>query len=104
MKKSDGPPSHLTAEAKRLWAQLIAEYSIDDAAGRVLLQTALESYDRLAEARELLAREGIVVADRFGQAKAHPATAVERDARAQLLAALRALRLEPGELGSEGGL
>ena len=45
------------------------------------------------------ARDGQTVEDRFGQAKPHPLLAAERDARAQMLAALRALDLEllPGK-------
>ena len=89
------PPKHLTAEGRQLWAKLRADFQIDDSAGLVLLQAAAEAHERGQQARRLIAEQGLTVLDRFGQAKAHPATAVERDARAQLLAALRALRLSP---------
>jgi P27 family predicted phage terminase small subunit len=95
VKKSD-VPNHLSAESKRLWNQLRADFAIDDAAGLLLLRNALEAHDRLTEARKILKREGVIVCDRFGHPKQHPASLVERDARQQLLAALRALRLEPG--------
>jgi len=92
-------PAHLSAEAKRLWASLQADFTLEDAAGRLLLQSALEAYDRLQEARRTLAKEGAIVRDRWGQPKPHPAVGVERDARTQMHGALRLLKLSPEELG-----
>ena len=89
------PPKHLTAEARALWTKLRADFTIDDSAGLALLQAACESHDRAQQARRLLDKEGIVSVDRFDQRKPHPAVAIERDARTQMMAALRALRLAP---------
>lgn len=58
-----------------------------------LLQAACECWDRLVQARKLLDAEGIVTRDRFGQARPHPAVAIERDARTQLARLYRELRL-----------
>lgn len=88
-------PAHLTADAKKLWGRLFADYELGDAAGLLLLQSACESYDRQQQARKILAKEGAIVKDRWGQAKPHPAAGIERDARNQLHGALRLLRLEP---------
>jgi hypothetical protein len=60
----------------------------------LLLETGMRAFDRCEAARALLDRDGVVVTDRWGQSKQHPAAAVERDARAGLLAALRALCLD----------
>jgi P27 family predicted phage terminase small subunit len=90
------PATHLSAEAKALWRRLFADYQLDDAAGLVLLQSACEAYDRLQEARKVLAEDGAVMTDRWGQKKPHPAAGIERDARNQLHSALRLLKLEPG--------
>jgi P27 family predicted phage terminase small subunit len=90
------PPNHLRKPAKKLWLEVMADYAIDDGAGLALLQTACEAYQRCDEARRLIRREAAVIVDRFGQPKPHPAVAIERDARAQLIAALRALKLAPG--------
>jgi P27 family predicted phage terminase small subunit len=98
MRNSDGPPNHLSAEARRLWKRIRDDYAIDDSAGLLLLQNALEAHDRLVEARRLLKRDGLLVRDRFGQEKQHPATLIERDARSQVLASLRALKLAPSAL------
>ncbi|MEK6594778.1 MAG: P27 family phage terminase small subunit [Pseudomonadota bacterium] len=96
MKKSDAP-MHLKAGARRMWEKLRADYCIDDAAGMALLQAACEAYQRAQEARELIDKDGAVQPDRFGQLKAHPACAIERDGRGQMISALRALRLAPGD-------
>jgi P27 family predicted phage terminase small subunit len=91
-------PSHLSAESKRLWRKLQSDYAIDDSAGHLLLRHCLEAHDRVIQAREILEREGLVAPDRFGQPKTHPCVAVERDARQQVIASLRALKLEPGAI------
>lgn len=44
-----------------------------------LLEGAATSWDRAVECRVLIAAEGAVVRDRFGQAKPHPAAGIERD-------------------------
>jgi P27 family predicted phage terminase small subunit len=98
-KQSPTAPKHLSAEAKQLWAKLQSEFVIDDCAGRMILQSALEAFDRVQEARLILAKEGSIATDRWGQRKAHPATLVEASARAQMHSALRLLKLAPGDLG-----
>ena len=94
MKKADAP-RHLSAASRRLWQQVRAEYYVNDAPALQLLQALCEARDRADQAREIIAAEGAVLTDRFGQKRAHPATQIERDARAQLIAAIRALRLAP---------
>lgn len=91
-------PKHLRAAARRMWDKLMREYHIDDAGGLALLEAACVSYQRAEDARVLVRREGLVVKDRFDQLKAHPACAVERDARAQMISALRALKLAPEDI------
>lgn len=66
---------------------------MDDAA-QLVLQTALESFDRMRGAQKLIADRGAVFEDRFGQLRPNPATTIERDARAALLAGLKALHLD----------
>ena len=60
----------------------------------LLLRAALESFDRCEQARKLLKKEGLVIKDRFGQQKGHPAAAIERDSRLQMVRALRTLNLD----------
>jgi P27 family predicted phage terminase small subunit len=87
------PPKNLSDEAKRWWKKLVSGWELDDA-GFLVLENALESFDRMRQAQEMLAKEGLVTTDRFGQQKVHPAVLVERDAKAGLLRALRALNLQ----------
>lgn len=79
-------PAHLAADGRRLWRRVQVEYQLDDAAGGELLRLACEALDRCAQARAILASQGLTIEGRFG-AKTHPAVAIERDS------ALRAARL-----------
>src|SRR5574341_1243052 len=95
MKNSEPrPPSHLSREAKRWWRALEAEYSIDDPGGLLLLQTAMEAFDRMRAASAKIVEEGPTTRDRFGQERVHPAIDIERHSRTALLASLRALNLD----------
>ena len=101
--KRSKPPKTLSREAARWWRKLIAEYEIEDEAGYLILMTALEAFDRMRQAQTVLDDETLIVKDRFGQAKAHPLCTVERDSRAQMLAALKALNLDVEPLNPRPG-
>lgn len=60
----------------------------------MLLQTGLEAFDRMRECQATIKSDGPMIKDRFEQPKAHPLLPVERDARAQMLAALKAINLD----------
>lgn len=96
MKKFDPkkPPSTLSAEARAWWARLVADFELEDEAARLLLMTALESFDRMRQAQRKIKREGATYRDRFNQPKPHPLLTVERDSRAAMLSALKALHLD----------
>ena len=94
MKNIQKAPSHLSAEAKKLWDEILSEYSIDDAAGLHILRVSLEAFDRVQEARATIDTQGMTVTDKFGQIKPHPLLATERDSRAAFLAGLKALNLD----------
>ena len=90
-------PKGLSAAARALSRRMLQHFEVDDAAGRLLLESAFRQLDRAEQARAILEEEGIILTDRFGQKKAHPAAVIERDARAGMLASLRALNLELGD-------
>jgi P27 family predicted phage terminase small subunit len=107
-KKGKRPPEHLGPDGRELWKRLISEYTIDDQQGFVLLQSACESFDRVKAAQAEIERFGLVVQNSAtGAIKANPAATIERDARASMLAALKALRLDveiiPGKPGRPQG-
>lgn len=91
------PPEHLSEEARSWWRKLAREYGIVDQAGLLLLETGLEAFDRLRDCQRVIASDGPTFIDKAQQPKPHPLLAAERDARSQLLAALKALNfdLEP---------
>lgn len=97
------PPARLSAEARNFWTDVIRDYDISDAAGLRLLLTACQSLDRMRQAQKLVDKHGILVRDRFGQLQRSPAVTVERDARAAMLAALRALNLDVAPPGKAEG-
>lgn len=87
-------PEHLSADAAGWYDRLRDEYGIQDEAGRLMLQTAMEAFDRMREAQAAIRVDGLTVKDRFDQTKTHPAATVERDSRSQLMQALKALNLD----------
>lgn len=84
----------LSPEARRWCKKIRADYDIDDSAGLLVLQTAAEQFDAMRAAERIVARDGPVIRDRFGQKKQHPATLVARDARMGMLRCIRQLGLD----------
>ena len=87
-------PSHLSDEATGWWEELAKEFDVSDPAGRLLLQTALESFDQMRRDQAVVDKEGSTVTDRWGQKKGHPLISSIRDARSQMLMALKQLNLD----------
>jgi P27 family predicted phage terminase small subunit len=96
-------PKHLSAEARKIWRSIVAEYEISDTAGLKILKTSLEAYDRMQKARESIDKYVMLVKDRFDQPKAHPLLTIERDSRAAFLAGLKALNLDIEPLKDRSG-
>lgn len=86
-------PGHLRPDTRRWYALVAREYALEGH-HRKLLTLVCESWDRCQEARERIAEDGAYIADRFGQLKAHPAVAVERDAMISFARLLRELDLD----------
>jgi P27 family predicted phage terminase small subunit len=86
-------PKKLSKEAREIWNRVMAQWALDQA-GLIVLAQALESLDRMRQAQSVLAEQGIVAVDRFGQSKPHPAFLVERDSRSSMLRAFKQLNLE----------
>jgi len=87
-------PDHLRDGGKAFWRAVADEYSIADAAGLALLTRAAECIDRIDAAGRAIAEHGELVIDRYGAPKLNPACALEKDARAGFLAAMKALNLD----------
>lgn len=87
------PPKHLRPETAAWWLSVADAFALEAHHLR-LLTLAGEAWDRGQEAREMVAAAGPYFTDRFGQPKAHPALAVERDSRLSFARLLRELALD----------
>jgi phage terminase small subunit len=92
-------PRHL-APATRKWAEgILADFVLESHHVRLLV-LCCQAWDRAEDARAALAEHGTVFVDRFGQPRARPEIAIERDSRISFARLLRELALdvdEPGE-------
>lgn len=84
----------LSTEAKKWYDGLVKEYNISDTAGKLLLQSAMEAFDRMRDAQSMIQKHGVIYLDRYQQPKPNPACSVERDQRSQMLACLKSLNLD----------
>jgi P27 family predicted phage terminase small subunit len=86
------PPAHLSEEMQAWWRAVVAEYEFERH-HLLLLETACDAWDRLQEARDVLAREGLTIETSTGQ-KMHPAVIIERDSRTAFVRTVRELDLD----------
>ena len=86
-------PTHLDAATRKWVGEILTDFDLESQHFKILVKAA-EAHDRGEEARKILKTDGIVIADRFGTKKAHPAVAIERDARVAFMRAIRELGLD----------
>ena len=87
------PPAHLSAASKAWFSAVIDDYSLEPHHVH-LLTLAAEARDRAEEARLALKTHGVTYVDRFGQPRARPEIAIERDSRLAFARLLRELHLD----------
>jgi len=95
-------PTGLSKHAAALWDEYMQEYVIDDAHGLHLLTTSMQAYDTMLSALDDVKKKGAVVTNHRGELRANPSTTIARDARAQMLLALRHLNLDLLPRGKPG--
>jgi phage terminase small subunit len=83
----------LSAEAESLKVRLEAAYDLSAEGAQAMLAAGLRAFDLMRQADALVAKNGVVVLDRYGTPKANPAVDIARQARAQWMGALRVLGL-----------
>lgn len=86
-------PSHLRKPTREWWKRTAEDFDLEEYHLK-LLTLAAEAWDRCQEARAALAKHGTVYDDRFGQPKARPEVAIERDSRIAFARMLRELALD----------
>lgn len=92
------PPDHLSEQASSWWQQAVRDYEFGPHHLH-LLQSACEAWDRQQQARQALADHGaLTFTDERGVIRAHPAVAMERDARIAFARLVRELDLDAGGL------
>ena len=92
------PPPHLSKTAAAWWRDVTRDYALEPH-HQHLLQAACEALDRMAQARaELEAHGGLTFMDQRGVIKAHPAEAIERNARIAFARLVRELDLDGGSM------
>lgn len=87
-------PSGLGGAGASLWVRVMAEFELVDAHHFCLLEQCCAALNRVEEARLILDQEGIVVRDRFDQAREHPAVQIELANRRLVAKLLRELGLD----------
>jgi P27 family predicted phage terminase small subunit len=88
------PPRVLAPHGRSLWDAIQAEYGINDAPGRELLQLACEALDRAQQLADAVAADGVVVHTAKGEVRTHPAVKEELACRAFVAKALSRLGLD----------
>ena len=86
-------PKHLSQAARKWWRTIEAEYFLESHQLK-LLTLAAEAMDRCEQARQILTTDGVIVKDRYGAPKAHPAVGIERDSRLAFARLVRELALD----------
>lgn len=82
-------PQPLSAEAESIRKALEARYDLSGPGTQALLLAGLKAFDTMREAEAILRRDGLVVPDRYGTPKAHPAVDIAHRARGQWMSCLR---------------
>jgi hypothetical protein len=91
-----GLPGHLSRSILTWASDVLDDFDASESQRRLIIAAA-EAWDRAAQARRAIARDGAYVTDRYGSPKAHPAIAVERDSRAAFARILAQLGLDAVE-------
>lgn len=86
-------PSHLAPLTRQWWDKVVADFDFDEHHLRVL-EAACVAWDRHEAARSALATHGLTFEDRYGNPRARPEVAIERDARIGFIRAVRELALD----------
>lgn len=87
------PPRGLSAEGRRLWVSVNADYVLDAASASLLL-VALEALARLREAQAAVAEHGLLIPGARGGLRTNPALSIENQSRSAFLTAMKQLNFD----------
>ena len=87
------PPDYLSAAMQAWWKQVMAHYELEPHHVH-LLEAAAAAWDRMTEARKVLAENGLSYEDTRGRHHPLPEVAIERDSRIGFARLVRELGLD----------
>lgn len=90
------PPKHLSPTARAWWREVVNTFEIEPHS-LPTLTLAATALDRAEQARTALADGALTLKDRFGNARARPEIAIERNAMIAFARLTRELGLDAGE-------
>ena len=93
-------PSHLRPATRAWWMHVHTNWRLEEHHSR-LLTMACEAWDRACQAREILAKDGIVIGGREAAVRPHPCIAIERDARIAFARLIAQLNLDDAEVPAD---
>jgi P27 family predicted phage terminase small subunit len=92
-------PRGLSPSAVRIWRRVTGTYHFEnEPASQLLLETALQAHDRMHQARDLIAVQGLTIMNRYSNYVPNPLLAIEDKSRRAMLQAMQQLGLEPQKL------
>ena len=86
-------PDYLSTASKAWWTSVTEEYDLEPHHVK-LLEMACVAWDRCENARQVISTDGATFIDRYGQPKARPEVAIERDSRIAFTRLVRELDLD----------
>ena len=86
-------PTHLKPATKVWFTDVSSSYQLEEH-HLMLLTLAGEAWDRVVQARKIIDKEGLTFVTRFGEPKARPEIAIERDNRIAFARLMRELALD----------
>jgi len=78
---------------KTWWAEIVSEHALGSHQ-LLVLRAACQAWDRMEQARKVLACSGLSYTDDKGMHRAMPEVAIERDSRTAFVRAVRELNLK----------
>ncbi len=95
------PIDGLSDAALERWREINRDWFLE-LPQMMILAAALQSFDRMLQAKSIVDSEGLTIVDRFGTPRPHPAALLERDARSAMERALKSLNLDLEAVGQIG--
>lgn len=96
------PPSKLAGHGLALWNSILAEYMIDDVAGREMLALACAALDTAEACAAQVAADGVVIRTKGGGIREHPSIRGELANRSFVVRTLSKLGLDVEPLKAMG--